>query len=165
MTLLTQNITTLHVILVGMTLWILGMFFLFIVYPPLLKRYYSHVNSQHYTRNSLKMIQYQRAIAYLVYFLSNFSTILLIPAVENSANVFYCRYSQETGKYHSIFNPNTMFCYEGIHWIYILFSFIIFLSFVFGTLKYTKAFKEFGQECDLHEKDWFLGLESPLKVC
>jgi hypothetical protein len=152
LTLATQNLTAHLIISAGTLVWILGILFIFILYPSLVKKY------------PLKAIQYQSYITWIVYYLSNFSILFLIPAFENTMRVFNCRYRSSAGAYVNTFDPLSLHCYEGSHWILIFGAFVLLLPFVYGTLRYTKAFKEFGQETDLHDKDWFIRLEAPIKV-
>ena len=140
------------VISVGMALWILGIIFVLGVYPSLLKS------------RPLKMIKYQYLVTYLVIYISNFSIFFLIPAFENAMQVFTCRFNETRGAWISKFDPTGLVCYDGVHWIYILFVFVLTIPFVCGVLKYTKAFKEFGGELDLHDKDWMISLEPFVKV-
>lgn len=128
------------------------MVFIFAAYPIIV------------ARNQVIAIKYQHLVTWLVYYLSNFSVLLLIPAIENSAKVFSCHYNSAMGTYISRFSPQTLTCYEKEHWILVLFAFLLVLPFAYGTLRYNRAFKEFGQECDLHDKDWAIGLEAPVKV-
>jgi hypothetical protein len=123
-----------------MLIWVVGILFIFVLYPSLVKKY------------PLKMIQYQSLITWLVYYLSNFSILFLIPAFENTLRVFNCRFRSSAGAYISSFDPQGLNCYEGAHWFLVFTAFILLLPFVYGTLKYTKAFNEFGQACDLHDK-------------
>lgn len=138
------------------------MIFIFAIYPVIV------------AKDQVVAIKYQHLVTWLVFYLSNFSVLFLTPAVENSAKVFNCRDNDTIGKFISKFAPKSLICYEKEHWFLVLFAFLLVLPFAYGlswawiivqgTMRYTRAFKEFGQECDLHEKDWSIGLETAVKV-
>ena len=84
--------------------------------------YVSYSFSRNYFTTTVPLI-------FLRKFSKVFVTVLFMPILELFLSIFICKYDSKTGKQKNIF-ANEMICYEGVHFIHMIISFVISVFFL-----------------------------------
>ncbi|KAI9342640.1 hypothetical protein BDR26DRAFT_1006694 [Obelidium mucronatum] len=98
---------------------------------------------------------------FLADFMPNFALIFYNPSVELLAKVFDCRMSPHTFEYKNSYDIK---CWQGVHWIMIVFSISLSCAFTNCVVRYCKILKMLRKDFSFKDKDWSIYLESISKT-
>lgn len=158
------------------TLWLIGIYYLVVVRPRILKNPSTTTKSfcPHTTTSAL-LNRLEPWDEFLVLYLPNFASIGFTPVVDLLLRTFDCRERREAAEYNSNFEKPFMgndgfissfstgdsyfHCYTPTHYFMSLFAFVLTPLFVLAVLRYSKIFKAYRKKFDFHDKAAFVFLE------